>query len=77
MVLLSLGECWSGGNANSYKAVGKADNKKCTGNEYKKCSPFSRHCVGQQFTNFVYEIGELKERCSWNPFQSNLRVNNP
>ncbi|XP_031550039.1 uncharacterized protein LOC116287487 isoform X2 [Actinia tenebrosa] len=51
-----FGECWSGPDAKSYKAVGKADNKKCTGNEYKTCSPFSRHCVGQQFTNFIYEI---------------------
>ena len=58
MFVSASGECWSGPEIESYKAVGKSD--KCVGNGYKKCGPFDRHCVGEQYTNMVYRIG--KER---------------
>ena len=52
-----LGECWSGPNAESYKSLGESS--MCIGSGYRKCEPLDRHCVGEEFTNMVYQIGEL------------------
>ncbi|KAK3728149.1 hypothetical protein QZH41_019468 [Actinostola sp. cb2023] len=51
------GECWSGASLASSKAVGAATGSyDCIGPQYKPCSQFSRHCVGSQFKNFIYQI---------------------
>ena len=36
----------------------------CISDNYAKCDRFDRHCVGQQWTNFVYELGKTQIFCS-------------
>jgi len=50
------GECWSGPGLDTYSKVGLAKESDCVGPQYKPCNKFTRHCVGSQFKNFVYEI---------------------
>ena len=38
--------------------------KSCISDNYAKCNRFDRHCVGQQWTNFVYELGKTQIFCS-------------
>lgn len=38
--------------------------KSCISDNYLKCDRFDRHCVGQQWTNFVYELGKTQIFCS-------------
>lgn len=33
-------------------------NSTCISNDYNECGKLDRHCVGEQWTNFVFELGE-------------------
>ncbi|XP_032233886.1 uncharacterized protein LOC116616115 isoform X2 [Nematostella vectensis] len=51
------GECWSGPDViTSVKYNKHGESDKCITDDYQKCGKFSRFCVGEQWTNFVYEI---------------------
>ena len=62
-LILNLGECWSGVNAeNTYKQDGPS--QECLTNDFLKCGPKDKYCVGKQDTNFVYAInGECSLPC--------------
>lgn len=49
------GECWSG-QPGSYNLKTVMTKESCISDNYAKCNRFDRHCVGQQWTNFVYEL---------------------
>ncbi|XP_032240147.2 uncharacterized protein LOC5514576 [Nematostella vectensis] len=52
-------ECWSGPDArDTYDRNGESS--QCVSKNYKPCKPDDKHCVGKQYTNFVYRI---VERC--------------
>ena len=57
------GECWSG-QPGSYNLKTVMTKKSCISDNYVKCNRFDRHCVGQQWTNFVYELGKTQIVCS-------------
>ncbi|XP_022783001.1 uncharacterized protein LOC111323827 [Stylophora pistillata] len=49
------GECWSGVNAEkNYKQDGPSQS--CLTNDFRKCGPQDKYCVGEQATNFVYTL---------------------
>ena len=52
-----LGECWSGPEG-SYDLESMTPNSTCISNDYNECGKLDRHCVGEQWTNFVFELGE-------------------
>ncbi|PFX30222.1 hypothetical protein AWC38_SpisGene4951 [Stylophora pistillata] len=50
-----VGECWSGVNAEkNYKQDGPSQS--CLTNDFRKCGPQDKYCVGEQATNFVYTL---------------------
>ena len=57
------GECWSG-QPGSYNLKTVMTKESCISDNYAKCNRFDRHCVGQQWTNFVYELGTTQIFCS-------------
>ncbi|RMX40180.1 hypothetical protein pdam_00016633 [Pocillopora damicornis] len=72
----AFGECWSGVNAeNSYKQDGPS--QECLTNDFLKCGPKDKYCVGKQDTNFVYALNgkvyNLTVLLSNNSFDDHLR----
>lgn len=60
MISCIEGECWAGHKSNNdYMSLGRAEADKCLGDDYKPCGAFDRFCVGKQWSNMVYEIGEF------------------
>ncbi|PFX20415.1 uncharacterized protein LOC111336924 [Stylophora pistillata] len=49
------GECWSGPEG-SYDLESMKQKSTCISNDYKKCGKFDRNCIGEQWTNFVFEL---------------------
>lgn len=49
------GECWSG-PTGSYDLQTFQKKDTCITNDYRKCGHLDRHCVGDQWTNFVFEL---------------------
>lgn len=49
------GECWSGPEG-SYDLESMTPNSTCISNDYNECGKLDRHCVGEQWTNFVFEL---------------------
>lgn len=55
VLILNLGECWSGVNAeNTYRQDGPS--QECLTIDFLKCGPQDKYCVGEQNTNFVYML---------------------
>ena len=55
VLILNLGECWSGVNAeNTYRQDGPS--QECLTIDFLKCGPQEKYCVGEQNTNFVYML---------------------
>ena len=51
------GECWSDA-PGSYNVSTFKTSKSCISDDYKDCGNLDRRCVGKQWTNFVFELGE-------------------
>ncbi|KAL9957679.1 hypothetical protein ACROYT_G034603 [Oculina patagonica] len=49
------GECWSGA-PGTYDLNKLAPKSSCVGDDYKECGKLDRTCIGEQWTNFVFEL---------------------
>ncbi len=53
------GECWSGA-PGTYDLNKLAPKSSCVGDDYKECGKLDRTCIGEQWTNFVFELGKKR-----------------
>ena len=51
------GECWSDA-PGSYDVNTFTPSMSCISDDYQQCGRLDRQCVGKQWTNFVFELGE-------------------
>ena len=66
--LFQSGECWSGA-PNTYNESNFVSTNSCIGEHDPPCEALDRHCVGPQWTNFVFEIGK---KCRFACLRGNL-----
>ena len=58
-IIYISGECWSGA-PGTYDLNSLRPAESCIAEDYHECGKLDRNCIGEQWTNFVFELGEEK-----------------